>query len=73
MSRSYCLRYRLAWNHALCRTVLGVYARTLLAFYERTARALGIPNGQTGTVTVIQRFWSGLELKIIQLNTIGGA
>ena len=28
----YRLRYRLAWDHALCRAVLGVYARTLLAF-----------------------------------------
>jgi len=29
----YRLRYRLAWDHALCRAVLGVYARVLLAFY----------------------------------------
>jgi len=47
------LPYRLAWDHALCRAVLGVYARTLLAFYARTARARGILDGQTGTVTVI--------------------
>ena len=52
----YRLRYRLAWNHAFCRAVLGVYARGLLAFYARTARANGIPEGRTGTVTVIQRF-----------------
>jgi len=26
------LRYRLAWDHARCRAVLGVYARVLLAF-----------------------------------------
>ena len=51
----YRLRYRLAWDHALCRAVLGVYARALLAFYARTARAHGIQDGQTGTVTVIQR------------------
>ena len=60
----YRLRYRLAWDHALCRAVLGVYARTLLAFYARTARARGIPGGQTGTVTVIQRFGSGLQLNV---------
>jgi Transposase zinc-binding domain len=52
----YRLRYRLAWDHALCRAVLGVYARALLAFYARSARAHGIRDGQTGTVTVIQRF-----------------
>jgi hypothetical protein len=39
--------------------VLGVFARTLIAFYARTARVLGIPDGQTGTLTVIQRFGSG--------------
>lgn len=60
----YRLRYRLAWDHALCRAVLGVFARTLLAFYVRTARALGISDGQTGTVTVIQRFGSGLQLNV---------
>jgi len=41
-----------------------VYARTLLAFYARTARSHGIRAGQTGTVTVIQRFGSGLQLDI---------
>src|SRR6266540_3721137 len=45
----YRLRYRLAWDHALCRAVLGVYARVLLAFYARTARSRGIQDGRTGT------------------------
>jgi hypothetical protein len=49
----YRLRYRLAWDHALCRAVLGVYARVRLAFYARTARSHGIQDGRTGTVTVI--------------------
>jgi len=44
--------------YAVCRTVLGVYTGTLLAFYALTAPALGMPAGQT--VTVIQRFGSGL-------------
>jgi hypothetical protein len=60
----YRLRYRLAWDHALCRAVLGVFARALLAFYKRSARAHGIRDGQTGTVTVIQRFGSGLQLNL---------
>src|SRR5262245_18244506 len=60
----YRLRYRLAWDHALCRAVLGVYARGLLAFYTRTARSHGIHDSQTGTVTVIQRFGSGLQLNV---------
>ena len=60
----YRLRYRLAWDHALCRAVLGVYARGLLAFYALTARSHGIRGGQTGTVTVIRRFGSGLQLNV---------
>ena len=60
----YRLRYRLAWDHALCRAVLGVYVRTLLAFYARTARLHGIQDGRTGTVTAIQRFGSGLQLNL---------
>jgi Putative transposase len=60
----YRLRYRLAWDHALCRTVLGVYVRVLLAFYARTARSHGVQDGRTGTVTAIQRFGSGLQLNV---------
>jgi hypothetical protein len=60
----YRLRYRLAWDHALCRAVLGVCTRALLAFYARVARAHGIRDGQTGTVTAIQRFGSGLRLNL---------
>ena len=63
-SAPYRLPYRLAWDHALCRAVLGVNARGLLAFYARTARSHGIRGGQTGTVTVIQRFGSGLQLNV---------
>jgi len=64
LSLPYRLRYRLAWDHALCRAVLGVYVRTLLAFYARTARLHGIQDGRTGTVTAIQRFGSGLQLNV---------
>ena len=60
----YRLRYRLAWDHALCRAVLSVYVRTLLASYARTARSHGIQDGRTGTVTAIQRFGSGLRLNV---------
>lgn len=28
----------LAWNHGLCRAVLGVFARTVVGFYRRQAR-----------------------------------
>jgi hypothetical protein len=39
-----------AWDHALWRAVLSMYARVLLAFYARTARSHGIQDGQTDTV-----------------------
>src|SRR5262249_19151947 len=42
----YRLRYRLAWDHTLCRAVPGVYARALLAFYARSTRAHRITGGQ---------------------------
>jgi hypothetical protein len=61
----YRLRYRLAWDHALCRAVLGVYApapRLLRAHGPRTRHPRR--PGQTGTVTAIQRFGSGLQLNV---------
>ena len=32
------LRYRLAYDHRLCRAVLGVFVRALLGFEQRRAR-----------------------------------
>ena len=58
------LRYRLAFDHALCRTVLGVFVRAVLGWYRRRARRAGIADGRSGTVTVVQRFGSGLELNV---------
>ena len=58
------LRYRLAFDHALCRAIVGVFVRTVLGAYRRRARRHGLRHGQGGCVTVIQRFGSGLELNI---------
>ena len=58
------LRYRMAWDHKLCRAVLGVYTRALLGFYRKRAKALGYRDGRTGTVTVIQRFGGALNLNV---------
>jgi len=57
---------RCASGCSRCRTPCaarcwGVYTGTLLAFYALIARAVGIPACQTGTVTAIQRFGSGLQ------------
>ena len=58
------LRYRLAFDHALCRAVLGVFVRAVLGDYRRRARRQGLRDGQGGSVTVIQRFGSGLQLNV---------
>jgi len=58
------LRYRLAFDHALCRAVLGVFIRAVLGWYRRRARRAGIADGRSGTVTVVQWFGSGLELNV---------
>ena len=41
LSLPFELRYRMAWDHALCRTVLAVYTRALLGFYRKRAMASG--------------------------------
>ncbi|MCW5892048.1 MAG: transposase [bacterium] len=56
------LRYRLAYDHRLCRTVLGVFVRALRAAYRRQAKRAGLSGGETGTVTSIQRFGESLAL-----------
>jgi hypothetical protein len=37
------LRYRLAFDHALCHAVLGVSVRAVLGWYRRRARRAGVP------------------------------
>ena len=54
------LRYRLAYDHRLCRAVLGVFVRALLGFEQRRARVLGV-RGRAGAVTAIQRCGSALN------------
>jgi hypothetical protein len=56
LSLPWRVRYLLAWDHRLCRAVLGVFVRVLLSFYRRRARRAGVSDGHGGTVTVIQRF-----------------
>jgi hypothetical protein len=50
------LRYRLAYDHRLCRIVLRVFVRALRSAYRRQARRQGLAGGETGMVTSIQRF-----------------
>jgi hypothetical protein len=59
----YRLRYRLAYDHRLCRAVLAVFVRALLAFERRRAREQGI-EGRGGAVTAIQRCGSALNTNV---------
>jgi len=58
------LRYLMAWDHRLCRAVLGVYVRVLLGWYRRRGRRRGLADPRTGTVTAIQRFGCALNLHV---------
>jgi Putative transposase len=60
----YRLRYQMAWNHGLSRAVLRVYTRVLLDVYARGARECGVPGGRNGSVTVMQRAGSGLNVNL---------
>jgi hypothetical protein len=58
------LRYRLAWDHDLCRAVVGVGVRTVLGFLRHVARAAGVVDGRGGAVAIVQRFGGGINLNI---------
>jgi len=58
----YVLRFRLAVDRALFSQLLGVFLRTVFAWQRRRGRALGIREGQTGSVSFVQRFGGALNL-----------
>ena len=59
----YALRFMLGNDRRLCTRVLGAFRRALLGWYRKRGREwLGFRDGQSGTVTVIQRFNSSLGL-----------
>ena len=64
LSLPHALRYRLAWDHALCRAVLTIYTRALLGFERRRGRRRGVADGCSGTVTAIQRFGRRVQLNV---------
>ena len=64
LSLPHRLRYVLAWAHALCRAVSGVFVRAVLAYLRRRARHAGAPGGRGGAVAIIQRFGAALNLNV---------
>ncbi|MBX3024958.1 transposase zinc-binding domain-containing protein [bacterium] len=57
------LRYALAYDPPLCRAVLAVFVRAVLAFERRRARARGV-EGRAGAITAIQRCGSALNTNV---------
>jgi len=59
LSLPWARRFPLAHDQALCRGVLKVFVETVSAWYRKR---LGLPEGRTGAIAVIQRFSSSLSL-----------
>jgi hypothetical protein len=64
LSLPYRLRYRLAWDHDLCRAVVAVFVRAVLRCLRAQARDAGVDDGRGGAVAVVQRFGGALNLNI---------
>ncbi len=64
LSLPHRLRYRLAWDHALCRAVVGRTMRAILGFLRRRAREEGVKDGRSGAVAIVQRFGGALNLNV---------
>ena len=64
LSLPYRLRYRLAWDHDLCRAVVAVYMRAVLGWLRRRAQLDDVADGHGGAVAVLQRFGGALNLNV---------
>ena len=56
------VRYQMAWDHTLCRAVVGALLRAVTGALRRRARLAGVVVGRSGAVAVIQRFGGALNL-----------
>jgi ribosomal protein S27E len=64
LSLPYRLRYQLAWDHDLCRAVVGVFLRAVFRLLRERARDDDVEDGRGGAVAVIQRFGGALNLNL---------
>jgi hypothetical protein len=58
------IRYVLAWDHALCRAVVGVFVRAVLGSLRQRARRVGAVDGRGGGIAIVQRFGAALNLNV---------
>ncbi len=64
LSLPHRLRYRLAWDHDLCRAVVGACMRAVLGFLRHRAREAGVGDGRGGAVVIVQRFGGAVNLNV---------
>ena len=64
LSLPYRLRYRLAWDHDLCRAVVAVSMRAVLGWLRRRACLDDVADGRGGAVAIVQRFGGALNLNV---------
>ena len=64
LSLPHRLRYRLAWDHDLCRRVTAVFLRAVFRLLRDCARAFGLEQPRGGAVAIIQRFGGALNLNV---------
>ena len=62
LSLAHVLRYKSAFDAPLLSQVLNIFVGAVFGWLKRQARECGIPRGQCGAVTFIQRFGSALNL-----------
>ena len=53
LSFPYWLRYRRAYDHDRCTSVLKIFMRAVLGFYRQRAREHGVQGGRSGSVTFV--------------------
>jgi transposase-like zinc-binding protein/putative transposase len=58
------LRYMVAWDHDLCRAVVGVFMRAVLGWLRRRARVEQGIAGRSGAVAITQRFGAALNVNV---------
>jgi hypothetical protein len=64
LSLPHRLRYRLAWDHDLCRRVTTVFLRAVFRLLRDHARAVGLEHPRGGAVAIVQRFGGALNLNV---------
>lgn len=62
LSFPFPLRFLMAYNPRVQSLVLETTIRSISSFYKQKAKRLGIKEGQTGAVTVLQRFGGAINL-----------